>query len=216
MSNKKKPDLLLVCTGLGHVNRGFETYINDLAIKLKQEKLTFTFSVCLGKKINGAVYNQKKIFNIHRKSKLLSLFSENTAFEIEQLTFFFGIIPSILFTKIRAIYLGEYNLYCYLFKFRKWFNLNFSLVLYTGGQAVPGLFDLSKDYVHHITDIYYDYFIKKGVPASRQFLLPHFINFPFSKSDSLTEIIYQKANGKKILLSVGQIDMTINLRKNGG
>jgi glycosyltransferase involved in cell wall biosynthesis len=206
-----KFDLFLVCTGLGRVQRGFESYIRDLAEKLTNESVDFTFQVFLGKRLTGAVFAQQPVVHLPRGFKLYRKLgvSEFTGFNIEQLTFFFGLLPYILVKKPKTIYLGEYNLYCYLYKFRQIFGLSYSLVLYTGGQVAPGLFDSQKDFVHHITDVYYNQLIKQGVPPNRQFILPHFIDLNFPINDRLVSMIKNKANGKKIFLSVGQIDKQI-------
>ena len=206
-----KFDLFLVCTGLGRVQRGFESYIKDLAEKFTNESVDFTFQVFLGKRLSGAVFEQQEVVHLHRGLELFRKLgvSELRRFNIEQVTFFFGLIPSILINKPKAIYLGEYNLYCYLYKFRKIFGLNYSLVLYTGGQAAPGLFDIQKDFVHHITDVYYDLLIKQGIPENRQFIIPHFIDLNCNVNELLVNQIRGKAKGKKIFLSVGQVDKKI-------
>jgi len=211
MQNRRHSELFLVCTGLGRVQRGFESYIKDLAEKFTNESVDFTFQVFLGKRLSGAVFEQQPVFHFPRGLKLFrkSGISDLTGFNIEQFTFFCGFLPHILIKKPKAIYLGEYNLYCYLYKFRKLFGLSYSLVLYTGGQVAPGLFDNQKDFVHHITDVYYNQLIKQGVPQNRQFILPHFIDLNFNISELLVNQIREKANGKKIFLSVGQIDKKI-------
>lgn len=211
MDRDRQNRIFLVCTGLGRVSRGFESYINDLATKLTLEPVHFSTYVLLGKKINNVVYKSHSIFNIPRNFKLLMWMgaSSTLRFNIEQITFFVGLLPYLIFKKPKAIYLGEYNLYCYLFKIRKLLNLNFSLVLYTGGQAAPGLFDNHRDYVHHITDVYYQMLIAQGVPANRQFILPHFVAIDFDINENLISEIKKLAKGKKILLSVGQIDRDI-------
>lgn len=206
-----KFDLFLVCTGLGLIQRGFESYIKYLAEKLANESVDFTFQVYPGKRISNATFAQQPVVHLPRGFKLYRKLgiSELTGFSIEQITFFCGLLPHVLIKKPKAIYLGEYNLYCYLYKFRKIFGLSYSLVLYTGGQVAPGLFDNQKDFVHHITDVYYDQLIKQGVPHNRQFILPHFIDLNFPINDQLVSLIKNKANGKKIFLSVGQIDKEI-------
>lgn len=211
MNNKKHPELFLICTGLGRVQRGFESYIRDLADKLSGEPINFSFKVFLGKNIPGVAFKQQQVANLPRGLKVYRMLgvSEITRFNIEQISFFMGLVPFILLQKPKAIYLGEYNLYCYLYKFRKLFGLNYSLILYTGGQAAPGLFDNQKDFVHHITDVYYNQLIKQGIPDERQFILPHFIDLNFSINEFVVDMIRQKANGKKIFLSVGQIDKKI-------
>ena len=111
----------------------------------------------------------RHIANLHRKHPLLR--NSTHAFLWEQRSFFAGMLPTLLRTKPAAIYLGEYQLYCYLYKLRAALGLSYSLVLYTGGQAIPGLFDPSRDFIHHVTDAYLPQC--QHLPAKRQWLLPH-------------------------------------------
>ncbi|MFN3794234.1 MAG: glycosyltransferase [Chitinophagaceae bacterium] len=128
---------------------------------------------------------------------------------LEQLTFFIGMLPLLFRKKPSVFYLGEYKLYCYLFKFRSLFNLNYSLVLYTGGQAAPGLFDHTKDFVHHVTDVYLPYTRELGIPASREFIIPHYVDCTFTIDSAQVAKIRSLAGGKSIFLSVGIIDSAI-------
>ena len=208
---QENPKLFLVCPGLGRVQRGFESYINDLANKLHNNPPLIDLTVLGGGKLVNTTYPYKQIVNISRNNKWLHFFfhSKSDFFLIEQLSFFFMMMPYVIIQKPKAIYLGEYNLYCYLFKIRKILQLKFSLVLYTGGQATPGLFDKGKDYVHHVTDVYYQQLIKQNIPAERQFIIPHFINEDFIIDQQLIAQIKVKASQKKIILSVGYIDKKI-------
>jgi glycosyltransferase involved in cell wall biosynthesis len=115
-------------------------------------------------------------------------------------------LPKLVWKRPDVIYLGEYPLYCWLFKVRKFTGLRFRLVLYTGGQAIPGkaLFNPATDFIHHITDVYLE--SCKHFPAERQRLIPHFVLDNFSIDKILLEEIKWRASGKKIVLSVGAIE----------
>ena len=193
------------------MHRGFESYIDDLAKHLKKDASFLQLTVLTGGELKNVTYLWKKVSNLSRTNRLLQFFIKDSQwlFEIEQISFFIMLIPYLLLKRPKIIYLGEYNLYCYLFKIRQLMGLNFSLVLYTGGQATPGLFDKNKDYVHHVTDIYYQQLIKANIPAERQFVIPHFINQDFFNNKVLAYTIKEKVNGKKIVLAVGYIDKNI-------
>lgn len=200
--------IFLVCTGLGIVERGFESYIYSLATKLAESK--FDFLLFSSNKLNSTDTFWKKIPAVSRKNKMFNFFfGYNITSEIELITFFFPLCIHILKKKPSVIYLGEYNLYCYLFKFRSFFKLNFALTLYTGGQVVPGIFDKKKDFVHHVTNIYIDTLRQNGFPDDHQFLIPHFVSNNFKVNDSFVESLRTKISPKKIILSVGIIDRDI-------
>jgi glycosyltransferase involved in cell wall biosynthesis len=212
INQHRLPVVFFICTGLGRVKRGFESYIDDLAencVKYRDFKMKLT--VFAGGRLDKCSYDSVIISNVSRNSSLLQKLRINgrRAFTIEQISFFFFFLPYIFIRRPQTIYLGEYSLYCYLFKARKLLGLNFSLVLYTGGQASPGLFDPKRDYVHHITDIYYRDLIQSGVPPERQFIIPHFLNTNFEVDGNLVKQLRNKASGKKIVLSVGSIDKEV-------
>lgn len=197
------PTILFVCTGLGRVNRGFEQYIGGLSAQLSRHPLTHA-DIAVWSGGNWAMdgVNSRRIPNLHRRHPLLS--RSANAFLWEQRSFFAGMVPALLRTRPVAVYLGEYRLYCYLYKLRAALKASYSLVLYTGGQAMPGLFDPQRDYIHHVTDAYRAQC--RHIPADRQWLLPHFIHEDFVYDAGVTARIQQQAAGKKIVLSVGLLD----------
>lgn len=200
--------LYLVCTGLGNIQRGFEQHIYQLAFKLFD---SVELAVLGGGPLAITAFEYKRILNISRKSLICrALFSSSdNRFMLEQLTFFIGMLPLLFRKKPSVFYLGEYKLYCYLFKLRSLFNLNYSLVLYTGGQAAPGLFDHTKDFVHHVTNVYLPYTRKLGIPANREFIIPHYVDCTFTIDSAQVAKIRSLAGGKSIFLSVGIIDCSI-------
>jgi glycosyltransferase involved in cell wall biosynthesis len=192
-----------VCTGLGRINRGFEQYIAGLAQQLRQQSSPhFRLEVWTGGKWTMESVPSRHIANLHRNHPLLR--HKRNAFLWEQRSFFAGMLPALLRTQPAAIYLGEYQLYCYLYKLRTALRLSYSLVLYTGGQAIPGLFDAGRDFIHHVTDAYLPQCAH--LPAHRQWLLPHFMHDDFVYDDAVIAAIQQQAEGRKIVLSVGLLD----------
>jgi glycosyltransferase involved in cell wall biosynthesis len=85
-------------------------------------------------------------------------------------------------------------------------GLSYILVLYTGGQAIPGqkMFDNHRDFLHHVTNVYLP---ETGyIAAHRQWVLPHFINDDFKYNPAVTAALKQQAVNKKIVISVGLLD----------
>lgn len=128
-------------------------------------------------------------------------------FQVEQMSFLLSLLPVILKRKPKAIYLAEYDLYCWLFKLRSLLNLPFNLVLYTGGGSIPGIFNNNKDWVHHVTDELWEKAIKMGLPRQRMLQIPHFIRQDFIYDDFKMEAIRKTAGpNKKIVLVVGAMN----------
>ena len=196
--------IFLLCTGLGRIKRGFESYIEELGIKLSEQG--FNVYVLGGRKPTNYQVNFAKLYSINRNSWLSKkLLTTAAAFSLEQLSAALFLFSSIITHRPKVIYLGEYQLYCYLFKMRKVFGFSYSLVLYTGGQAIPGLFDIQKDYVHHVTDVYVGSLLKSSYPADRQYLIPHFVSNTFLQDkNTMSQLPF--TTDKKIVLSVGIVD----------
>ncbi len=212
MKQNFKPKLFIICTGLGSVKRGFETYIEDLANMLTIDmQLDAQISVYAGADFEFKNFKAKKVLNISRNNKFLQFFVKDNSklFDIEQFSFFFSFAFKIFFNRPKAIYLGEYNLYCYLYKLRQLFGYKYSLILYTGGQAYPGLFNPTLDFVHHVTDIYYNKSPDSTKRLAREFLIPHFLVINSEFDINIYNRIIQISKGKKIILSVGTLDKKI-------
>jgi glycosyltransferase involved in cell wall biosynthesis len=173
---------------------------------LAENELPFKVEVAAGKAIAGKGY--KPIWNISRNAKWLTLLnlSWKKRFQFEQLSFLAGLFPGLISNSPAVIYLAEYELYCWLFKIRKLFNLPYSLILYTGGMAVPGLFDKMRDRVHHISDQLVATATKMGIPEINQWMMPHFVRTNFNYNDTLINEIREKAGAKKIVLVVGAMN----------
>lgn len=131
------------------------------------------------------------------------------SFRWEQRLFCLSLLPLLIVKKPSVLYVGEYGLYTSLFYFRKWFGLSYGLILYTGGQAVPGkgIFDSKRDYVHHVTPAYISQC--SHISENRQILLPHFVNDDFQYDTLLIESIKARAVGKKIIISIGLLDKKV-------
>jgi len=205
-TDKNRPLVWLVCTGLGVVSRGFEQYIGSLALHLAGVE-DFRLQVISGRPWQQGNLKATHLGTPNRKSSMLR--NRPDAFLWEQRFFLLGILPLLVRKKPALIYLGEYRLYCYLFKIRKLLGLSYALCLYTGGQAIAGaaVFDPSRDYLHHVTPVYLPH--STHLPANRQRVLPHFFTEDFIPDKELEATIREKAGSRNIVLSVGLLDTKI-------
>ena len=200
-----------MCTGLGKVKRGFETYIEALTYQLaQQDELRANLQLYHGGKLPAMGVKKFKVLCISSANVfLVKCFGRNRAYKIEQLSFFCMLFPRILWLKPNCIYLGEYLQYCYLFKARKWLGLNYGLALYTGGQVFPGLLNDRLDYIHHVTNVYLPNAEAVGFPKPRQFLIPHFVSTNSVVNQTVVADIKRQAAGRLVVLSVGLIDKQV-------
>ena len=200
----------MISTGLGRVNRGFELYIISLANYLSTEQENYDFSI----KVYGGNYSRKqsgfdgrKISSWKRDGFIKWILpSSSKRLRLERFTFWLNMIPFLWIDKPKAIYLGEYPIYGWMYKMRKWKLIDCGLALYTGGQAIPDKehFNNRKDFIHHITDVYLN--SCKELSQRRQILLPHFISMDFEYNSILFHHLKDQAKGKLIILSVGAIE----------
>lgn len=205
------PTILFICTGLGGVQRGFETHVHDLAsVCMQAPDRRFNVVVASAYDVPKSTYPHKKLLAISRNNKLLQRFTSNlhTQFHAEQLSMLLPLLLYIRRIKPKLVYLGEYQLYCWLYKWRQLFGGQWGLCLHTGGQAMPGLFVPGKDWVHHVTDRFVEACQRQGFPDTNQFVLPHLItaNQPVV-SAALAKI--QMTSHAPIVLSVGSLDESV-------
>jgi len=96
---------------------------------------------------------------------------------VQYLTFFLGLIPTLIRLKPRAIYLGEPGVCTFLQKFRRLTGQNFTILFFTGGQTVLPI-RLKKDKIQHVTPETLERSKELGIPEQNQILIPHFLNLP--------------------------------------
>jgi glycosyltransferase involved in cell wall biosynthesis len=188
------------------VARGFETHISQLSQFLKNESL-------LQKKVEvyGGGYGNssfKSVWCIRRNSRLARLLSSNPTirYRLEQHSFFFFMIPNLLWHRPEVIYLAEYQLYCHLYRFRNFFGLNYGLIHYTGGMALPAMFDPSKDRVHHVSPLMLKRAEMMTIPIKCQFLIPHFFSPQFTYNPNIINAVRKMAGSKRITLTVAAVN----------
>lgn len=202
-----KPIILLVSSGLGRINRGYENHISMLGdALLSQQVLPFIVRVVGAKKIKNKAYGSVCTWSRNHWVLTGLKLSWKRRFQIEQASFLLGLLPMLLRRPPACIYLAEYELYCWLFKLRNFFKWRYSLVLYTGGTAVPGLFMPDKDWVHHVTDELWQKAINMGLPENRMFIIPHFVRTDFDYDDVTIANIRRRAGKKKVVLVVGAMN----------
>ncbi|QGW29720.1 glycosyltransferase family 4 protein [Phnomibacter ginsenosidimutans] len=193
------------------MHRGFETHIHDLAtVCMQAPNRRFNVAVASAYNVPNSTYPHKKLLAISRNNRWLQHLTSNlhTQFHTEQLSILLPLLLHIHRIKPRVVYLGEYQLYCWLYKWRQLFGGQWQLCLHTGGQAMPGLFVPGKDWVHHVTDRFVASCRQQGFPDTHQFVLPHLITEQQPVvSAALANV--QAAAHAPIVLSVGSLDESV-------
>jgi glycosyltransferase involved in cell wall biosynthesis len=204
--------VFLLCSGLGKVQRGYESFTQECFEALQQEP---SLEVMLFK---GGGISQDKEFtlsNIHRGSWLadkLSQILKKDPYFIEQLTFCLSLIPHIYQKKPQVIFFSDFVLGTMLWHLRRVTGLPFKLLFSNGAPNGPPF--SRTDCVQQLTPTHYQMALDAGESADRHFLVPYGIKM----SDRL-EMLSQKQRtdlchtlglpcDRPILLSVAAINKT--------
>lgn len=208
----KSQRIFLVGTGVGRDLRGFESHILDLYEHLKKET---KFDVYLVKGAGQRTVREIPVINASRKSRLSefagSLFNRNP-YDIHQLSFFIGLLPHLLRHKPAALYLGEPGLFNYLYRWREFSGMNFSMIFYTGGNTVP-LKMRPDDLLQLVTPVLMPIAEQRGISVNQTRAIPHFINSRKESGRPVDKSALRLKLGipgdRLVILSVGAIDSSV-------
>ena len=164
-----KQKIFIVCTGVGHINRGYESFTVECFNALRDNTQFDLFLLKGGGKSDGL---EIKIPCVKRGGRLNGLIFDITKKEkywVEQLTFFFGMIPSIIKHKPKVIYYSDFILGTFLWHLRRFFKFKYKLLFSNGAPNGPPF--TSMDHVQQLLPVYANLAIEQGVSPSMQTLL---------------------------------------------
>ena len=203
-------NVFLVCTGLGHINRGYESFARECYDALKDTKDFKLYLIKGGGKSTG---NEIVLPNLPRQNKATQLLAKVLpfdAYQIEQITFCLSLLPLILKKKPVVIYYSDFWLGTYLWHLRKLLKLKYKLLFSNGAPNGPPF--KTEDHVQQLLPVYLEQAIKQGAPASMQTLLPYVFNIDIkerlnglAKKDNIRKQLGFSSD-QKIILSVGAIN----------
>lgn len=212
MSLQNKKSVFFICSGLGNVNRGYESFTRECFDVLK--KCT-SFNTVLLKGGGTTRDNEIVIANIPRANRLaviLSKISGLSGYTIEQLTFFLALMPRLLLYKPRLIFYSDFLLGTYLWHLRRLTGLKYKLLFSNGAPNGPPFTRM--DHVQMLLPLYLRKAQEAGVSSSMMSLLPYGIDItpnrhPISiKEKNALRKKIQIPTDKKVILSVGAIDVS--------
>src|SRR5579859_7897986 len=168
---KDKPVVFFVCSGLGRINRGYETFMRECFDTLKDSE---EFEMHLLKGGGPGSSRERVIGNLHRNSEaslwLGKLFGKEPYF-IEQLTFCLSMIPLLLRKKPALIYYSDFILGTFLWNLRKRMNMRYNLLFSNGAPNGPPFSrcDAVHQLVEHQRKLALDY----GESPDKHFVVPY-------------------------------------------
>lgn len=209
-NEKKKPVVFIVCTGLGRINRGYESFTQECYEALKNIN---EFDLYLIK--GGGQKSAKEIVipNFNRNgypAKFLSKLLNKKSYIIEQFSFCISLLPLIIKRKPSVVYYSDFIAGTYLWHLRKLLKFKYRLLFVNGAPNGPPY--KTEDHIQQLLPVYLNDALEKGETAAKQTLLPYAFNINITnrlnainrKHKIRTELGFSQS--QKIILSVGAVN----------
>jgi glycosyltransferase involved in cell wall biosynthesis len=208
--------VFLVCSGLGNINRGFESFTRECFEALSQDD---SFDITLFKGGGKPCKKEITLWNLPREkwtsiqiSRVVGrLTGMRGPYFTEQLSFVFSLLPYIYFEKPDVIYFSDEQVGVLLWHWRRWTRQSYKLLFSNGGPTSEFHHLFRWDYAHQIAPTHLQDALDAGVSAEKQSLVPYGINIP-AKGEFLTpserEALRRKLGlpeKRPLMLSVGVI-----------
>lgn len=203
--------VFLVCSGLGHVRRGYESFSQEcFEILSAIPDLKMTLFKGGGKPSK----NEVVLWNLPRNSSISAQFGKTfgkSAYYIEQLTFFLSLIPHLQRNKPDVVYVCDINLANLIRLWRNWTQQTYKILFRNGGPVQP-IHHLRWDHVQQVAPTHLQAALEVGVPIEKQSLIPNATHI-LSEMNKLTvteQITLRHQlklpDSRLLILSVGAID----------
>lgn len=176
--HQNKIKVFLICSGLGEVQRGYESFTRECFDALEDEP---TLDIYLFKGGGKTVKKQQeyRLLNLKRKyfiNQMLSRFTGKDAYYFEQITFFFSLIPYIISKKPQVIYFSDFLLGCWLGHLKKFLNLKYKLLFSNGAPNGPP-FSIC-DHVQQLLPLQKEIAVAAYEPPEKHSVIPYGFHIP--------------------------------------
>ena len=204
--------VFLPCTGLGRINRGYETWANSCFQTLRDEP---DIDIYLYKGGGPSAKKEITVPNLPRRTSLAERLAEvfkKDGYFVEQFTFFFFFLPHVLAKRPDIIFFSDFFLGTFLWNFRerigKKLGLKYKLVFCNGAPNGPPF--TRCDLVQQLLPYFLKQALDAGEPPEKHFLLPYGLKIDADVilSDEEKLALRRKLGvptDKKIIVSVGGV-----------
>ena len=171
MNADKPPKVFLVCSGLGHINRGFESFTQECFEALST---CAELDVILFKGGGGSKKKEIALWNLPRNralSETLGKWTRKSGYILEQATFGLSLLPHIIREQPDVIFLSDFCLGHYLWHWRKRTNSHYKLLFSNGGPTLPPF--PHWDHVHQVAPAHLQDALDTGEPREKQTMIPY-------------------------------------------
>lgn len=205
--------VFLVCSGLGNVKRGFESFTQECFEALSDDP---SLDITLFKGGGELQAKEIKLGNLPRDSTISVIMGKlirRDGYFVEQVSFALSLLPHIYRQQPNVILVSDPNLCSFLFRYRSLTKQSYKLLLSNGGgfslPFLPGC-----DYIQQLTPLGFQNAINTGWPASKQSLVPYGIKIPPKLtilSNSEREVLRRQLglpDKRPLIISVAAINKT--------
>jgi 1,2-diacylglycerol 3-alpha-glucosyltransferase len=163
--------VFLICSGLGRVSRGYESFTRECFDALADE---ITIDLTLFKGGGTHAHKEKPLWNLHRNNPLAIRFAKvigKTGYWIEQVTFSLSLLPYIMRQNPDVIFLSDTNIGNLLWHWRRITRKKYKLLFSNGGPMKPPY--PRWDYVQQVAPSHLEAALAVGHDPQKQELLPY-------------------------------------------
>ncbi|WP_298297709.1 glycosyltransferase [Hydrotalea sp.] len=207
---KNKPVVFIVCTGVGHIRRGYESFTEECFAALKDAQ---GFKMYL---LKGGGKSEKQAFRIpcvQRNtglSKKIATWMRTEAYFVEQFSFLLAMMPLVIWYRPSVIYYSDFKLGTWLWQLRRFFKFRYKLLFANGAPNGPPFTRM--DHVQQLLPLYIEQACAGGTAMEKQTLLPYAINI---NEEAITAMFRNKVEWRKrlglpaamkVMISVGAVN----------
>ncbi|MCM1981245.1 glycosyltransferase family 4 protein [Lyngbya confervoides] len=168
--------VFLICSGLGHIQRGYESFTKECFEALATDP---ALDITLFQGRETSISNAIALWNLPRNhaftKQVAGLFSKYLTFGdpyfLEQASFCFSLIPYLHLKKPDVILFSDFALGTMLWHWRRMTKLPYRLLFSNGAPNGPPFSRM--DHVQHLTPIHYQAALDAGEPVSKHSLIPY-------------------------------------------
>ncbi|MEH1926974.1 glycosyltransferase family 4 protein [Nostoc sp.] len=174
-----KLKVFLICTGLGHVMRGYESFAEQAFQALSKEP---SLDIILFKGGGKAKAKEIPLWNFPRDTRTacrIAKYTKTSNYFVEQISFFLSLIPHIQTEKPDVIYFSDNDIGNFLAHWRRFTKQSYKLLFCNGGPlgSKSPIF-ANCDFIQQIAPQHLQYCLKAGIPAQKQTLVTYGTEIP--------------------------------------
>lgn len=165
------PYVMLVCSGLDHARRGFESFARECFEALRDDP---GLHIELVKGSGPSGFREHSVRSLRRDHAVAQQVGRAVGarpFRLEAVAFAFSLLPLLVRRRPHVVYLSEWDTARVLARVRAITSLRFKLVVVNGGFAAEGFEHL--DGVQELTPAAREYVLARGADPWRHVVLPY-------------------------------------------